>query len=711
MSEELRDITPSQRTALKIATELIEAGIPVFSAAPDPDRPGEYFLPRRWEQTVASGVWLERWQPGHALAAVGGHVADFLDIDPRNGGLESERELQLQGHMPRAYAVQSTPSGGRHYLISPTGERKSTGFMPGVDLQAGAPDGRGRGFVWIAPTVRPSKAPETLGQLREYVWEKQPDLELLAEYGGAYGHDDSLTGLLDRVHASRLRKPPAPAADAANPFLTASQAARAGAFGQERGFTLTQAQDFVRPSLMRLADAPIGVIEERCNDAAATLSHFVPSHWSADEAMGLLEQQLANTAYDPNGPSNWSVEKFRAVLDGSRPVLGDPWQASVAVEAAPVQPEQALAAAVESAGVDEVDALLAEMLTLEQISERPAPKYLIKGLLNLDSESWMIGAPGCKKSFVALSMAMAVATGSPWQGLKVTSGDVVLIAAEGAGGLSNRIKAWRATYGPLPRNVRVLPRPVQARDARGWAVLVKACERLKPSLVVVDTQARVTVGLEENSATDMGYYVAAVGALRAVTQACVLSIHHTGRAGGDARGSSAIDGAQDTELKVVKKTALTGELRTEKQKDLTEREPMALAFRLIAVGVDEDGDEITSLVLATPDPFSAAGQAEELEEWETGHAVAIVQLFKVLRDQGGTVGLTKAEARTAVVERFYSGEQKRLSRGTYYTAWTRAREKQSASGDPVMVNVSGEKWVVDQVALESLTPVQGTRTS
>ena len=37
---------------------------------------------------------------------------------------------------------------------------------------------------------------------------------------------------------------------------------------------------------------------------------------------------------------------------------------------------------------------------------------------------------------------------------------------------------------------------------------------------------------------------------------CVLTVHHTGRSGGDARGSSAIDGAQTTELKVNPKGKL-----------------------------------------------------------------------------------------------------------------------------------------------------------
>src|ERR1044072_6425954 len=96
----------------------------------------------------------------------------------------------------------------------------------------------------------------------------------------------------------------------------------------------------------------------------------------------------------------------------------------------------------------------------------------IQGLLTLDSESWVIGAPGSKKSFVVLDQALHVAEGQPWIGLKTTRGMVVMIVAEGSGGLGARVKAWEAENGrALPADVKVLPRPVQAADLQAWAVL------------------------------------------------------------------------------------------------------------------------------------------------------------------------------------------------------------------------------------------------
>ena len=81
-------------------------------------------------------------------------------------------------------------------------------------------------------------------------------------------------------------------------------------------------------------------------------------------------------------------------------------------------------------------------------------------------------------------------------------------------------------------------------------VLTELCRQIQPVFIVLDTQARVTVGMEENSAKDMGVYVERVRQLREATSACVTSVRHIGRNGSHARGSSALDGAQGTELSV-----------------------------------------------------------------------------------------------------------------------------------------------------------------
>lgn len=694
-------MTDDEAYGLAIARALIDAGVPVFAAPPcagaacprEKHRDGktEYDLPPKWQLTVPSHVWLERWQPGWALGAVCGTVMDGLDVDPRSGGDISLAEVRAAGHMPRVFGVQETPSGGWHYLISPLHERKTGMFLPGLDYQGGDPLGQGRGFLWIAPTRKRSKAKETLGEIRPYQWIEEPDLALLADFAGS---DDSGEELRARILARQGK-------GSGERDTRDETGGGSGLFGggpekEERAFTEDEAQQFCGITLDRLEKAEIGEIEECTNAAAVQLSHFVPDFWTVDFAFSVLMEALGKTAYDPNGPSNWTADKFRDVIAGVDGRGATDWTA--------------VRRTVE-VGAGEVEALLAEMLTPQQVKARPRPRSLIKGLLNLDSESWVIGPPGSKKSFVVLDMAGAVAAGRPWQGHAVHGGTVVMVVAEGAGGLGNRIEAYERLHGPMSDQVHFLPRPVQARDAKAWRTLVEACRRLEPVFVVIDTQARSTVGLEENSAMDMGVYVEAVRAAREATGACVLSVHHTGRKGGDARGSSAIDGAQYTELK-VESEGLTGSLSTEKQKDMEMAAPVPLRFESVQVAVDEDGDPVTSLAVVA-DAFRAASglfERPEVEEWEQFHGQAQVHLLKVLRDQGGTVGLTKAEARAAVIDRFYGKDAKKLARSTWASAWTRVLEQNAPDGSPVVVPAGGARFMLDPLAFETLNAARTVET-
>lgn len=700
--------------ALDIARRLIEAGVPVFAAEPVPGSPGQYKLPPHWQKTVPSMTWLERWQPGWGLGAVGGWACDFLDGDPRNGSVASGLDLMGAGEWPLDFGRQATPSGGKHWVVAPTGLRKATMFMPGLDLQAGDPNGEGRGFVWIAPTVRPSKDPKDDGALKAYRWEAPPDLELLAEQ--MEDARDSMRGIVKRIEAKRAapreRVTPALQVSADDPFLSASQVA--GLAHGDRSFTLAEAQDFCRPALVRVQEAKVGEIEETANVAAATLSHFVPAFWSADEAHALLLSALAHTAYDPNGPSDWTAEKFRPVLDGRRPPL-DNWKAARKSES-PALPAVTVEAEPGEESLSTYERLRRRMVTATQLANSPTPEPLIHGLLDLDTEAWLIGAPGSLKSFVALDLAGHVGRGQEWQGHRVKRRGVLYVAAEGQGGMVLRARAWEKEHGEM-EGVSFLPYPVQVKSNDGqWEALTRIASEDRPGLIVIDTQARVSVGLEENSATDMGILIGAVGMLRRATGACVLVIHHTGRNGGDARGSSALDGAQDTELKVVRaepRSSLMCKLVMDKQKDMAEGDAggVQLQLKVIDLGTDpHTGRDLSSLVVGQYDPF-AAGAAEvadlelDVAVWERirqpenwtrvfvpNGGKFMTRSLQVLHDHAGTRGITKAEAYRIVVDRWSETPSKK---GVWDAAWS------SLVDLDVLVNVGGERWAVDLAAISA----------
>lgn len=680
----MNDLTPAEAEALKVAAEMIDAGIPVFAAAPNPDKPGEYFLPKQWEKTVPSHVWLEKWRPGWALGAVGGHVADFLDFDPRNGGAESRKELEIQGQLPRSFGTQATPSGGTHEVISLTGERKGV-VMPGVDLQSGAAEplhgSHGRGFIFIAPTVRPSKAPETLGQLRAYEWVTPPDFGYLAEFGP--GTDDTVEGIVARVHARRAEKPRESAPGAAPG--TSSLFSNGGRDAEERAFTRAEAEAFCTPHLAALEAARIGEIEEHANRAAATLSHFVPALWDADFAYAVLLAALDKTAYDPSHPaSGWTAGKFRPVLDGRRPPL-DNWKA---VER--VQPD---ATDVQPAPEDAVEAMLSRMLSAEQMAGKQPPEPLVWGLLDRDTIAALVGMPGSFKSFVALDLAGHVGRGEPWHGMRVEQGEVVYIAAEGERGMTLRVRAWEKVHGPM-RGVRFLPEPVQTRDAGAWKVLVEACRRIGPALVIIDTQSMVTIGANENDNGEMNEAIFAFRAIKKATGACVAPVHHTTKTGETTRGAGAQDGAHDTRLKLERvqpRSSMVVRVKDEKQKDMAETGGgFLLMLESVDLGVDpRTGKALSSLVVADDNAFKMAAGQEEPEQWVASSLSVADMVVRALTDHGMDRGITKPEAYAIVLERFYGGVKTRLHKSTWHTAWNRALKHDG------VINTGGQRFTFD----------------
>lgn len=258
------------------------------------------------------------------------------------------------------------------------------------------------------------------------------------------------------------------------------------------------------------------------------------------------------------------------------------------------------------ANLSRVDQLLAEMLDSNGLENMPALEPLVGDLLHLDSLARVIGPSGHMKSFMTIDVAGHVGTGLPWHGMPVHQGTVIYLVAEGARGIRKRVRAWEQHYGTRMSNVLFLPRPVQAMDPE-WLTLIEACKRLGPVLIVIDTQARVSVGVEENSAKELGLVIDRMEQLRAGTGACVLVIHHTGHIGDHGRGSSSAKGALQSELHVSKKgdnasnAVIT--VKTGKQKDDEQGADLQFGLKVVRIRGDAkpDGSPVTSVVLVSHD--------------------------------------------------------------------------------------------------------------
>lgn len=171
---------------LDIARRLVRAGVPVFVARfvgwGNGTNGSGFQFPNRWQLTPCDEAVLDAWRPGDALGAVMGTKLDLLDVDPRNGGEASAVKFEADGLWPVEYGRAVTPSGGWHYFVAPLGVGSRDNVAPGLDHKGGRHGvpvlDAGRGFAFIAPTVKPSKV---TGELVPYTWDKIPDFELVAE--------------------------------------------------------------------------------------------------------------------------------------------------------------------------------------------------------------------------------------------------------------------------------------------------------------------------------------------------------------------------------------------------------------------------------------------------------------------------------------------------------------------------------------------------
>ena len=119
---------------------------------------------------------------------------------------------------------------------------------------------------------------------------------------------------------------------------------------------------------------------------------------------------------------------------------------------------------------------------------------------------------------------------------------------------------------------------------------------------------------DENTTQDMGKFIASMDQLREETGAHIMAVHHSGKdAGRGTRGSSSLKAAVDTEIALTRKgIVITAE--AEKQRDMPVERAFTYCLRQVELGVDEDGDEVTSCVVEETDSLpkepTLSGQQE-----------------------------------------------------------------------------------------------------
>lgn len=252
-----------------------------------------------------------------------------------------------------------------------------------------------------------------------------------------------------------------------------------------------------------------------------------------------------------------------------------------------------------------------KLYTVGELRALPPPSWLVAGVLPAGALAVLYGEANVGKSFVALGMGLAVASGRSWLGHRVVQGDVLYVSAEGAGGLGQRIAAWQGGKNPQAdlRRFRVLPEPVDMLSDGDVPTLLQsiADASLRPRLIVLDTLARCFGAGDENATRDMNRFVRSCGDVRAAfPEATLLVIHHTGKqTARRERGSSALRGAADTLLE-LKRAGHALRLECDKQREWDHGSPIGLSLREVTL---PDG-KASCVVVASSGSPAVAGCAE-----------------------------------------------------------------------------------------------------
>ena len=262
-------------------------------------------------------------------------------------------------------------------------------------------------------------------------------------------------------------------------------------------------------------------------------------------------------------------------------------------------------AALDTTDTVEIEGNLPPMIWLADVKLATEADYLVKGILGRNTLAVIFGESNSGKTFFALDLALHVARGESWRGLRVNRGLCIYVAGEGSHSVLNRLTAYRehvapdasgAPFAVLPTAVNLLA----AGDALDLIEAIRIAEREAgeaAALIVVDTLARSMAGGSENDAADMSALIRSADLLRNTFGATVLFVHHSGKdQTRGARGHSSLRAAIDTEIEVTGPEGLRT-AKVTKQRDFGTGEAYAFELEPVTIGHDQDGDPITTCIV------------------------------------------------------------------------------------------------------------------
>lgn len=349
-------------------------------------------------------------------------------------------------------------------------------------------DTRGRGGYFVLP---PSVRPEGL-----YAWRSRERIALLPE------------DLAERAEQRREREEPGPTTGQAN-----------DRWGQR----------VLDGEIAKVAVAPEGQRNGTLFEAACNIFEAVKG--------GHLDEEVARAALRSVG------ERIGLEPSEVRGSLESAWDRTQG--RGPTEPLRAAESAHEALAIREDDDEGSEtydLMGLDDLANVPAPSFIIDRRVP-EGLTALIGKPKSGKSFLAVDWACTVAA---------LTGPVIYFTGEGRKGLARRILAWAQAHpGADLSRLNVVNTAPQLVDPAHAAMVYATVRKVRPTLIVIDTMARATVGQDENDGSVWSRAIQVADNIRDTYDTSTLMVHHTNAAGTRARGHSSLDGAVDASWKAT----------------------------------------------------------------------------------------------------------------------------------------------------------------
>jgi len=168
--------------------------------------------------------------------------------------------------------------------------------------------------------------------------------------------------------------------------------------------------------------------------------------------------------------------------------------------------------------------------TITELERRTPPVWLLDEVIPEKGYSILYGPPGAFKTFLALDIALSIATGNSWHGRAVHPGRMLYCMGEGSFDADKRIHAWLQHHGRTLDENRfkvIEPAPMLRLATDASDFIAEAKRDGQWDLVIVDTIGRVMPGIDDHAGQGARMFTEFTTVIRKHLGAATLAITHS----------------------------------------------------------------------------------------------------------------------------------------------------------------------------------------